>query len=76
MRGRAMRNSFLKPSATIRTVSTISSGVSAPGTEDSGMWMVTGTTRKSGAAIIMTERGVPVRAARNSVWPGCVNPAA
>ena len=44
--------------ATMRPVSTSSSGVKSPGTSRSGTWMVTGTTRKSSLASIITGRGV------------------
>ena len=52
----------------------------AAGTSASGMWMVTGTTRSSGAASIITGvAGLPksssLSAPRNSVWPGNANPA-
>ena len=53
-RGRAMPNQRVRPAAVTRAVSTMRSAVSSTGTRASGIWMVTGTTRRSGPHSIIT----------------------
>ena len=52
-----MPKSATRPAWVIRSVSSRSAGVSVCGTAARGMWIVTGTTRRPGAASIITGRG-------------------
>ena len=59
MRGAARPKSATRPAWVTRIVCSRSAGVSAAGTSARGMWIVTGTTRRPGAASIITGSGAP-----------------
>ncbi|MEI9991556.1 MAG: hypothetical protein WDM86_16115 [Rhizomicrobium sp.] len=75
-RGAAMEKSRFSAARMMSAVSTMAAVVMARGTSASGMWIVSGTTRSSSLASIITARGAPVSAWRNSVCPGWGKPAA
>ena len=71
-----MPKSRRRAAAVVREAATIISAVSMAMESRSDAWTVTGTTRSMGLASIMICWPVaPVRAARNSVWPGYAKPA-
>ena len=74
-RGAGMAKSRIRPAWVRRRVCSSSAGVRVAGTAESGMWMVTGTTRRLSQDSIMTTGRSPARWARYSVWPGKAKPA-
>ncbi len=73
-RGRAMPQCCCSASIVTRVTATMRSTVIMSSMRRSEACTVIGTTRRSGLASIITGRGAPVSAARNSVWPGWAKP--